>query len=675
MRSILAKIFRNDITLLLWRMVIVYVALLLLRIVFYAYNADTLGTLAWSEVPQLLRGGWIFDNANVGYCYGLFIVLSLLPLRVRGRVWYQRMLLWMWSVVSSAVVLINTMDCVYFHFAKKRISAQEFFFAENGNTSQILLKSAAENWYLSLMVILLSVAMIWMYRRVRYAPLAIKSNVGYRILSTIALVAAVLLIVIGIRGGIGRAIRPITLSNAAHFAATPTKASVVLSNPFCIIRTLGNKKLRYVKYFSDSSLMATYYSPEHAPSYAHAKSDSAQRDLALASPASVQRYPAPGSQRGKNIMIFVLESFSYEHSAYLNPDLYNGEVSYTPFLDSLMQQGYLFRRGYANGRKSIDALPSVLSSIPSFKDPFVLMPQALGETRGLGTLLGEDGYSTWFFNGSEERSMGFVAYARTSGIANARTRENYQAARGNGDFDNYWGIWDAPFMQYMARELDSAPKPFFSTIFTLSSHHPFVVPDAYESRLPEGRTKIQRPVAYTDMAIREFFDYARTQSWFDSTVFLFVADHVSSELYGEQSATPTGNSHIIYFMYTPDGSLRGDDGRVTQQIDIMPTLLGLVGYAKPYFAYGRDVFNETPTDGFAINYLNESFQWINDSTVMFFNERDVTNMFDSPLVDPLQRRELLGQGHAADTSALLRMKAMLQSYYQHLERANYTIGK
>lgn len=657
--------FRNDITLTIYRIAIVYVALMLLRVVFYAYNADTLGPLTWDEVPELLRGGLIFDTANVCYAYGLFVILSLIPLRARAAAWYQRMLLWIWSVVSAIVVLLSTMDVVYFHFAKKRLSAQEFHFAENENTAQILLRSAGENWYLSLLVVALTALMISLYRRVRYSPISFKCGWAYYGTSIFAFVAAVGLMVVGMRGGVGRAIRPITLSNAAHFVTSPTKASVVLANPFCIFRTMGNKPLRYTKYFSDSSEMARHYSPEHYPAPVGDSTVSGLR----------------GSQRGKNIMLFVLESFSYEHSAYLNPHLYKGEVSYTPFLDSLMQQGYLLRRTYANGRKSIDALPSILSSIPSFKNPFVLMPQALGESRGMGSLLTDEGYSSWFFNGSQERSMGFVAYARSSGIGNIRTRENYEATNGTDDFDNYWGIWDAPFMQYMARELDTAPKPFFSTIFTLSSHHPFVVPKAYEACLPQGRTKIQRPVAYTDRALHEFFDYAKGQPWYENTVFVFVADHVSSELYAEQSSTPTGNSHIIYFMYTPDGSLRGDDSQVTQQIDIMPTLLGLIGYEKPYFAYGRDIFEKHPArqaaerDGFAINYLNESFQWITDSSVMFFNESEVTGLYDSPLVDSLQINELLSRGQKPDARNLDRLKAMLQSYYEHLERASYVIKK
>ncbi len=649
----------NPIAVLAWRLAIVYVLLFVLRAIFYLANTDTLGPLSWDEIPALVRGGWLFDTANLCYCYCLFVVLSLLPVRLRERGWYRRMLFGIWVGVTGVVVLMNLADAVYFHYAKKRITVDELHFTDNDNTGNILWRAVGENWYLILIGIGLVWGTAWLYRRVKPAPSRIRNPWTFGGVYGLLTLVSVVLLVGGMRGGLSHAIRPIAMSQAAQFAVSPAKASVVLSNPFCVLRTMSNRKISYVRYFADGTELAARFSPCHYPA------------------ADSLRHDRFGTQRGKNVVIFVLESFSYEHSAYLNPELYADGVSYTPFLDSLMREGYLFRRGYANGRKSIDALPSVLSSIPSFKTPFVITPQSLGDTRGLGRLLGEEGYSTWFFNGSENKSMGFVAYAKLSGVENARTREDYEARIGRQDYDGYWGIWDGPFMQYMARELDRAPEPFFATLFTLTSHHPFVVPEGYEEILPRGRTKVQQPVAYTDRSLRDFFDYARRQPWYDNTLFVFTADHVSSEVYGEESKTPTGNSHILFFFYTPDGSLRGDDRHVAQQIDLMPTLLGLTGYDKPFFAYGQDIFevrrdSARADGGFAINYVNEAFQWITDSTALFFNEHEVTHLFDLHR-DPLELHNLIEAGVAPDSTQVQRMKALLQTYYEHLEQSDFVV--
>ena len=650
----------NTLTVLVWRLLIVYVLLAALRAIFYLANTDTLGPMTAAEIPALVRGSLLFDTANISYCYTLFVVLSLLPLRAREQAGYQRMLFGIWVVVSSVVVLLNLADSVYFHYAKKRITIDELHFAGNDNTGHILWKAVGENWYLLPIGIGLVWGAVWLYRQVKPAPNRLKKPGLFVAVNSLLTLAAVVLLVGGMRGGLSHAIRPVAMSQAAQYAVSPAKASVVLCNPFCVLRTMSNKQITPLRYFSDSTELAARFSPYHYPA------------------ADSLRHDRFGTQRGKNILIFVLESFSYEHSAYLNPELYGDGADYTPFLDSLMREGYLFRRGYANGRKSIDALPSVLSSIPSFKTPFVITPQSLGETRGLGRLLGEEGYSTWFFNGSENKSMGFVAYAKLSGVEEARTREDYEARMGTGDFDGHWGIWDGPFMQYMARELDEAPKPFFATIFTLSSHHPFVVPEGDAATLPEGRTKVQRPVAYTDRSLRDFFAYARRQPWFANTLFVFTADHVSSEVYGEVSKTPTGNSHIILFLYTPDGSLRGDDPHVAQQIDLMPTILGLTGYEKPFFAYGQDIFAvradsaRTAERAFAINYLNESFQWITDSAAMFFDEHEVTHLFDLHS-DSLEQHNRIDRGVRPDPVQVERLKALLQTYYDHLAQSDFLV--
>ena len=123
--------------------------------------------------------------------------------------------------------------------------------------------------------------------------------------------------------------------------------------------------------------------------------------------------------------------------------------------------------------------------------------------------------------------MGFGAYARSAGIDRLLSREDYEAAHGTEDFDGYWGIWDEPFLQFTGEELSKMQEPFFATLFTLSSHHPFVVPEQYADKLPAGTTKIHKPVAYEDLAFRNFYRRFKDEEWFRRTIFVFVADHVS----------------------------------------------------------------------------------------------------------------------------------------------------
>ncbi len=576
------------------RVLYVYLLLWVLRLIFWAVNYNLIGGIETADLAEFVRGALVFDSANMGYSFSLFIVLSLLPLNNRGlgSRWYARLVWWSFMVGAVLVIFLNLSDAVYFHFARKRFSGEEFHFASNDNNLHIIMRSILDNWYLLIPLF----GLIWLSIKV-YAWTKITYAINktlkwsYYSLFTLFVFLAVGIVAIGIRGGIGRDVRPITLSNAASYVRLPMQASLIISNPFSIIRTIGETPPPRPT-FMDSVSLAENFSAVH-----HPVKDSLY-----------------GTQRGKNVVILILESFSAEHSKFLYPDLY--EESLTPFLDSLMGESLTFTNAYANGSKSIDALPSILASIPSLGVPFSTTDAALAPLDGLGHFLERRAYTTLFYNGSPKGSMGYDAFARLSGVQEAISMDDYVEAHGSDDYDGYWGIFDKPFLNYFASELGETPQPFFATLFTLTSHHPFVVPAEYEDTLPEGFTKIHKAVSYTDLSLRSFFARAAQQEWYDNTIFVLVGDHVSSETYSQYARTPKGNTHITYLMYTPDGSLRGVDSTVTQQIDVAPSLYHLLGREDDYFAFGSSVFDENRRP-FVINYSMGKYQYITADTTLY----------------------------------------------------------
>ena len=631
------RLLHTPLALLVWRIVLLYAVLMLCRTAFYLYNAAVLGPLTWAEVWPLLAGALKFDTASVVYADGVFILLSLLPLRLRERRWYRAVLFWYYVAVNAVlVVATNLADTVYFRYTQKRFTADEIFFADNDNSLQLVGKFMAENWYLVLLWVALTALLAWGYRRRVREESIFSRGWAYYIGNTVIFAAAAGLSVAGMRGGMTRMTRPITLSNATLYTANSGKANLILSNPFCILRTIGSAgSVKYKKHFAPEEL-ARRFTPVHQPA------DSAAVNLA-----------------GRNVVVFIMESMSAEHSAYLCPEVYaDREVKgFTPFLDSLMQNGLVFKRMYANGTRSIQAMPSVLGSLPSFRTPFVLMPQSLGESRQLPAMLADKGYATLFFCGSEHGSMGFGAYARSAGVERLVSREDYEARHGTGDFDGYWGIWDEPFLQFMGEELAATPEPFFATLFTLSSHHPFVVPEQYAATLPDGYTRIHKGVAYDDQAFRRFFHRFGGEEWFRRTIFVFVADHVSSEKFAEKTRSYPGNMHIVGFIHTPDGALQGEVREVTQQLDIMPTVLGLTGNTEPYFAFGRDVLNEPQRPRWSVSYDGKFRALTGEGTVVLDDSGyEVQECQATPAADSLMQS----------------FRALIQQYYSHIERKSYT---
>lgn len=648
--NLLSRAARTRFALLLWRIAMVYVAMFLCRVAFYCYNRDLIGSISTGEIWELFKGTLLIDNSSIVYANALFILLSVLPLPLRwwSSRWYQGVLFWIYIICNGLlVVAANLGDTVYFHYTQKRCTADEIFFADNGNTAQLMLKFAADNWHLVIFGMLVIAGLVYAYRRRREVIDMTRGKVSYAA-HTAVMLFTIWLCISGVRGGMTGMTRPITLSNAMLYADSPAKAYFILSNPFCVIRSV-DMHLDYERYF-DEERLSRIYTPSHYP----------------------EDYTSEmfGRYKGYNVMLVILESFSAEHSKYLSPDLYSEqEQGYTPFLDSLMQRSLTFTRCYANGSVSVAAPPSVWSSMPSYGKPHMLTPYSLGECRPMPRLLGAEGYETAFFCGSERGSMGFGAYAHIAGIDDLYSMEDFIEVYGDGEFDGSWGIWDEPFLGFMGEQMGRMQEPFFASIFTLTSHHPFNVPAKYRDTLPEGTTRNHKPVAYTDMSIRRFFERFSGEEWFDRTIFVFVADHVSSEKFAERTLHMPGSHHVVGFIHVPDGSLSRRYDSVVSQVDLAPTLLGLLGNEQPYFAIGRDIFNEPERQPLVLIWSMFDYEIIIDDYIIEFDGHDVKGVY---LFDDYLRKNNLRDSVSEQIGwAVDQAKATIQQYFGHVERMYY----
>ncbi len=627
-----------------YRVGLFYIVLLITKVAFYIYHHQVLGSITLSELPDLLLGSLVFDTASMGYALSVFLVFALLPFPFRNNKVYQKVLLILYMVIVSTVILLNLTDILFFTQPQQRITAHDIYFlVNNDNNLVLMLRFIGENLLLLFLLIGLIVGLYFAYTKVKLRIRVEKSSVKFYLINTTLLVLTIILVIGGIRGGFTRMTRPITLSNAGEYVNSSYKAHLILSNPFCIIRTIGSKVLPQYHFFSDSTA-AKVYTPTHLPSTTH-------------------------SFTRKNIVILIVESFSKDHSKLLCPELYKDKSSTTPFLDSLMQQHYYFTHAFAVAGKSIDAIPAVLASIPSYETPFVLMPEAVGDYDALPQILRRNHYHTSFFCGSAKGSMGFWAFAKQLGTEHYFAKEDYEKLKGSNDFDGFWGIWDIPFLDYMAGQLTTFPEPFFSMAFTTTSHHPFNVPEHYRY-LPKGETKAHQPVRYTDKALQHFFHSAQQKPWYKNTIFVVVADHPSSERFDPKSYTPVGQGAIIMSIVTGDETLKGVNHHTVQQTDIMPTLLGLLHYKEPYFGFGRDIFNEPNRLPVSIGYTGEGYKMITDSLLMVNNFKKSPQMYQYYQDAELQYN-IFDSNNPQHLSLDSLLKVNVQQYYTTLKSKTF----
>ena len=604
------KTLFSNVLSLAWNLLLVYVCYFICRLTFLLTNWSLFSEqFEWGYMCRLFGAGTIFDTTAILYSNALFILLFLFPFHWKEREGFYRVIRWVFVIVNTFFLLSNLVDCVYFRFSGRRTTTsvfQEFSHEAGGNLTSIILKEFAANWYLVLLAAALCYFLYRMYRAPR--PQLSGNKWGYYTVQTLALVAAIPFVVFGMRGGMTAATRPITISNANQYADRPVDACLVLNTPFSLFRTLGKTAFVIPQYLTDAEAEKVY-NPLHVPA------------------DSVQFRPM-------NVVVLIVESFSKEFVGSFNPHLDNGTYKgYTPFLDSLLTKGLTFEYSYSNGRKSIDGMPSVLSSIPSFVEPFFLTPASLNDVSSLARELKHKGYYSAFFHGAMNGSMGFQAFANSVGFDSYWGRTEYNedpAFHGDDDFDGTWAIWDEEFLQFYCKRMTEFKEPFITSVFTATSHNPYALPERYKNVFPKGTHPIHECIGYTDNALRQFFATASRQPWFKNTLFVLTADHASMNEHPEY-VTDLGAYKVPILFYAPGlPELKGRNTEmIVEQIDIMPTVLGILGYDRPYVGFGQDALHTPASEKFAVNYLPSSgiYQFLKGDYLIQFDGEKVIHAY------------------------------------------------
>lgn len=553
---------------LLLRLAVVALVFTLQRLAFAALNHT-----AFPAAPLLaFIGGVRFDLSAIAWLYMPWILAIVVAPNPSGGFRVVQKVLF--HISNVFCFFLNSIDIEYFKFTLKRSTVDLFGIATGGNDLVSLVPVFLKDfWYIAVIFIgslaLAESGYRWAGRKQDAEPA--KPWWAWRAIT-------VALVVLLSRGGLQYI--PLGVLGASEYAS-PAYMPLVLNTPFTVMTSIGKPTLQ------EKELMPEEMADRLWP-VRHQYGDTA---LAPARP---------------NVVVIILESFSAAYSARLNG---TGQ-GYMPFLDSLMEHGMYFDHAYANGRRSIDGIPAILASLPKMMDEaFIESPYAQQSISALPGLLGAEGYSSAFFHGGHNGTMGFDAFANAAGFQRYVGRDQYPDSK---DYDGTWGIRDRPFLQYFAREMDAQQQPFVNCLFTLSSHHPYRLLPADAERFAGGDLPIMPTLRYSDDALRQFFNTARTRPWFRNTLFVITSDHTADlERQGETSGAAFDHwLPMLYYM--PSAIAPRKETRVTQQIDILPTVLDIIGYPKPFFAFGSSVLRNERIPA-AVSESNATWLLIGDS--------------------------------------------------------------
>ncbi|MBP3354561.1 MAG: sulfatase-like hydrolase/transferase [Bacteroidales bacterium] len=616
-----------------------YVIFGICRLVFYLSNIEYFPNIGFQEVLQILKGGLVFDTAGIIYVNILYIALMLIPLPWRETLKWQNICKWIFVVTNSIVIIVNFIDTVYFQYTNRRSTASVFSeFKGEDNLLKVFGTEIVQNWLL----VIIAIALIYTIYKLYLNPIREKSNkkkkhsvkyiIAYYTSSLLIFVLTIPLCIAGIRGGFAHSTRPITIGNANQYVNRPIETAIVLNTPFSIIRTIGKKVYENPNYFNKEELNKIY-------TPIHSSTDKNFNKL--------------------NVVVIILESFGQEYVEY----------GYAPFLTSLQEKGLYFKNAFSNGRKSIDGMPSVLSSIPMFIEPYFTTHYANNNISSIANELNKQGYHSAFFHGAPNGSMGFLAFAKATGWKEYYGMDEYA---NSADFDGMWAIWDEPFMQFFADKLSTFKEPFVASIFTASSHHPYKIPKEYEAIYTEEGDPIHKCIRYTDNALKKFFEKAQKEEWFKNTLFVITADHTNASSHQEYM-TDTGIFRVPIIFLFPNNEYNECSSKVAQQIDIMPTILNYLNYPTPYIAFGKNLLDSNPNNNWVINYNNGFYQYFEGDYLLQFDGEKPFALYNYNS-DNLLKENVLNEISEQD-NMLNRCKAIIQEYIERMINDNLIINK
>ncbi|MCK9208925.1 MAG: sulfatase-like hydrolase/transferase [Salinivirgaceae bacterium] len=612
----------------------------LTRVVFYIMNFHLFSSLNFSEVLLHFMYGMRFDLATIALANIFYVLFSSLPAVVLSRPWYQLFLKYLFIVPNIILLAINMVDCKFYEFEGKRLTADFFNKEWLGNDFVTLLPEFIKDyWYAVLLFAVLTFLFIYLYPK--YSQNKFQNSPSK--LYNIAVQSLLGVIIIGLtivlsRGGFQ--LKPVSIITAARYAA-PENIALVLNSPFTIIKTFGRQSLPNPKYFTEEGLPKTF-NPE-------------------------QHYGDSLPMNKKNVVLIILESFGKEYSGFLNEK----RTTYTPKFDSIMQLGLTCTQGYSNGKRSIEALPSIMSGIPSLMDnAFITSSYTSIHIESIGSLLKKQGYYTAFYHGGKNGTMGFDNFIKLSGIENYFGLDEYPNPADN---DGNWGIFDEPYLTYFCNEISQMQEPFFASVFTLSSHHPYQLPLSHQGKYPKGNLVNLESIGYADFSLGKFFQLAAKQPWFSNTLFVLCADH-TAQADEEFYKSTMGKFAIPIVFYAPtDTALVGINNTTCQQADIFPSILDYLNYPGPFITFGHSIFDTNAPRG-AVSYSNGLYQLIHDDWVINFNGKhlvSVEQFVDGKLINIDVTAQLPEK--VAQTEELL--KAIIQQFNIRLEKNQMTVGK
>jgi phosphoglycerol transferase MdoB-like AlkP superfamily enzyme len=566
---------------------------LLCRLAFVCYHGSKLDGFSPSTVAGIFAFGAYLDLSAACYLmvlpYLIWFANSLYPLR------YARALTAGYSYLMLAVVaVVSVSDLQIYREWGTKLNAQALAYLGYPQEAMASMSSSPVVLLVGL-ALLLGAAGVLLYRGIcRALPFDDRRDTALPLLRIPIFLFFAGLIFLGIRGSAGvAAMNP----SFVYFSHKPFANHAALNASWNLLYDIK------------------YYFKDKGNNFVYMADDEMQRRVdRLVGKGSGNDTERILTTERPNVVVVILESWTADVIASLG-----AEKGVTPFFEELAGQGLLCTDFYANGYRSSFGIPAVLAGYPSTPEGSVLShPLKMERLPTLGGSLKQAGYATQFHYGGDDRFDDMNAFIIHSGFEKVVDRHSFDQK----DMNSKWGAQDHVLFKRVIDDLKGERTPFFSAMFTLSSHEPFEVPMEPVYKGKDQASLFRNAVYYSDRSLRGFFERARKEPWYKDTLFVLVADHGHLlPLYRPNNFMPERyRIPLLFYGEVLKKEYRGvRKGDTASQSDIAATILGQLGVKTDGFQWSNDIFKKRRQD----------YAFYNFHTGFALRTREQTTVFDN----------------------------------------------
>lgn len=562
--------------------------------------------LADGDSLAVLFGGLRVDLSSLGYLSALAVLMLLADVLLRSKTaLFQHVFTFYSSIVITLIVVVEASTPAF--ITQYDVRPNRLFVEYLDYPQEVF--SMLLHGHLFAMISTLIIATLSCVFAYRFINAAFSKQQNAKTVSQVVILVTTLLVcLISARGTVSH--RPLNPA-LVYFSSDSLVNSLALNSTYSVafaIKSMGNEK-------NASSLYGTMPRDEILQTVKQAAYK--QQFITEKIPTLANNTPF-NTGKQKNLVIILEESLGARFVGEL------GGIGVTPELDKLYQQGWGFDNLYATGTRSVRGIEAVTTGFtPSPSRSVVKLSKSQRNFFSLADVLTRTGYTTQFIYGGESHFDNMKSFFLGNGFSNIVDINDIQSP----EFISSWGVSDEDLFNQAdieLSELNKSGKPFFSLVFTSSNHDPFDIPEG-KVTLPEGHDpenyKRDLAIKYADYALGKFIAKAKTQDYWQDTVFLVVADH-DVRVFGSEPV-PLKSFHIPAVILNSDMDAKRDT-RLVSQIDLPVTLLSLLGVEQATPMLGYDLTQQYPVERAMMQYYDNFAYVENGEAVILMPNQKVS---------------------------------------------------